>query len=78
MGIAIARSFAILDSTAYTTAPEDRVALIDSDGTIVGVNEKWILLAERTGARMERVGREPIILISAGARRPQHRTLEKL
>ena len=56
MGIAIARSFAILDSTAYTTAPEDRVALIDSDGTIVGVNEKWVLLAERTGARMERVG----------------------
>jgi len=56
MRIAIARSFVIPSQTAYTTAPEDRVALINAEGTIVGVNEKWVLLAQRQGAAMDRVG----------------------
>src|SRR2546421_8654024 len=40
-------SLAILDLSAYASASEDRIALIDSDGNIVGVNEKWLVLAEQ-------------------------------
>jgi signal transduction histidine kinase len=33
-----------------------RIALIDSQGNIVAVNKDWMLLAEKTGAALDRVG----------------------
>jgi signal transduction histidine kinase len=56
MAIAIARPLAMPDLTAFTTGPEDRVALINADGTIVGVNEKWVLHGQRLRTPMDQVG----------------------
>ncbi|HEY2384234.1 MAG TPA: sensor histidine kinase [Terriglobia bacterium] len=34
----------------YTSGTEDRIALIDAEGMIVGVNDQWLSLAEQHGA----------------------------
>src|SRR5262249_47324727 len=56
MTMAVTRPFAMSDLSAYTSTSEDRVVLIDSEGTIVGVNDKWLALAERSRADLRRVG----------------------
>ncbi len=55
MTIAMTRP-SIPDLTGCSSDSEDRIALIDSNGNIVGVNDKWLLLAEQTGARVNGVG----------------------
>jgi len=44
------------DLTGCASDSEDRIALIDSDGNIVGVNDKWLALAERAGVALHRIG----------------------
>jgi signal transduction histidine kinase len=42
--------------SSYVSASSDRIALIDSDGQIVAVDNSWISFAEKSGARLNRVG----------------------
>lgn len=56
MSIAIARPLLLREPVADFFTRSDRVALLDSEGTIVGVNNNWISLAEETGAEPNRVG----------------------
>ena len=45
----IERPLAIRDLSAYASACEDRIALIDSGGNIVGSNDNWMAFAEQFG-----------------------------
>jgi signal transduction histidine kinase len=56
MSTALARPLVTKELVAYTSATSDRIALIDSDGNIVSVNNNWTALAERFGASLNRVG----------------------
>jgi signal transduction histidine kinase len=56
MTIAITRPVMIPEIPAYASDSDDRIALIDPDGYIVGVNNKWLALAEQAGATLDRVG----------------------
>ena len=56
MTIAIARPLVLREPLAAPSSRCDRIALIDADGTIVGVNDNWMALAEQTGATLSRVG----------------------
>src|SRR5580765_4664190 len=56
MATTITRTLAIPGLTSHISTSEDRVALIDSEGKIVGVNDKWLTLAEEAGVEIDRIG----------------------
>lgn len=47
MTLSVLHSPAIPDLSAYVSGADDRIALIDAEGNIVGVNDQWRSLAER-------------------------------
>src|SRR5512138_14074 len=52
MRIAITRPLLTPESQAYGSASGDRIALMDSEGNIVGVNDGWLATACRLGAEI--------------------------
>ncbi len=56
MTTTIAHAMAIPGLSPSVSTSQDRIALIDSEGNIVAVNDNWLILAAETGAAIPQVG----------------------